>query len=400
MNGKAELPLLIDRRPVLGETKKWLDQVAGIAPVIEKLRDEGELERTTSRPVYEALRGAGIHRMAVSREFGGAQLELATATAVISELARLDPSVAWQMGVQAAISRLSDYLPEPVARRIFQEQQDLAIGSVNPTGRAEAVEGGYRLDGTWAFASGSAYADWFVCAAVVFADGAPRQTEFGPEIRMMFVPRTSVRLRDTWHTLGLRATNSRHYDVEDQFVTADHTVAMADMVLPPAPRPSRAYAISYYDFGLFGSASTVLGIAQGALEAFKELALAKTPTAGTGTLATSHVTQEKLGRAEILTRSAALLLGDAAWHASEHGADGGDSLSATLRLSAATIAENSAAAVDILFTLAGSSSLYTDSLLERYFRDVHTAVKHITLSPTNIEMTGQYLLGNGLKFRR
>ncbi|WP_329413362.1 hypothetical protein OG563_12425 [Nocardia vinacea] len=62
--------------------------------------------------------------------------------------------------------------------------------------------------------------------------------------------------------------------------------------------------------------------------------------------------------------------------------------------------EQAVAAVDIAHAMAGTSSLYTSSRLERAFRDVHAAVKHMTLSPTNFEMVGQYLLGGPLKMRR
>jgi alkylation response protein AidB-like acyl-CoA dehydrogenase len=393
-------PALIDRTPVSAETAEWLGRVEQIAPVIDKFREEGERQRFAPLPVFEALRDTGMHRMLVSREFGGSQVSLQTGSAVLQALAAIDPAAAWQMGVQGAIGRISDYLPDHAAREIFGGQDGLVVGSVNPTGKAEAVAGGYLLSGRWGFASGSAHAGWLVCAAVVTEGGVPRTTENGPELRMLFIPKSEAAMLDTWHTLGLRGTGSEDYEVDGVFVPQDRTVSQAAMQLPPADRPSLGYAIGYYDFGLFGSSSTVLGAAAGALDAFKALALAKTPAAGTSTLAASHTVQEQLARAEVLVRSSRLLLADAAWHAGEFGRDGGDALSATVRLAAATVAENACTAVGILFRLAGTSSLYAESMIERYFRDVHSATKHITLSHSNIEMSGQYLLGGGLKTRR
>ncbi|RBQ16795.1 acyl-CoA dehydrogenase [Spongiactinospora rosea] len=400
MKEPSHHPALIDEVPLSGEADQWLQKVAEIAPVIEEHRDESERRRHSVQPVFDALRDAGIHRMLVSRDFGGSQVTLDTGSRVLQALAAIDPSVAWQMGVQGAIGRLSDYLPEATAHKLFAESSGLVVGSVNPTGRAEAVPGGYRLSGTWAFASGSAHADWLVCAAVVTDGGKPRMTAAGPEIRHAFVPKSEVRMQDTWHSLGLRGTGSHHYEIGETFVAEDHTVEGAAMYLPPPERPARGYAISYYDFGLFGSASTVLGTAAGALTAFKDLSRSKVAAASTKTLDAGHVVQERVARAEILVRSARLMLADAAWHATEHGQKGGDPLSALVRLSAATVAENTTAAVDILFKLAGTSSVYAGNLLERHFRDIHSAAKHITLSHTNIEMVGQYLLGGELRMRR
>jgi hypothetical protein len=57
-------------------------------------------------------------------------------------------------------------------------------------------------------------------------------------------------------------------------------------------------------------------------------------------------------------------------------------------------------AVDLLFDAAGGSSVYSSSRLEHCFRDVHMVTHHIMVSPSNIEMVGQYLLGLGLEMRR
>jgi alkylation response protein AidB-like acyl-CoA dehydrogenase len=158
--------------------------------------------------------------------------------------------------------------------------------------------------------------------------------------------------------------------------------------------------VGYYDFGPFTSASTVLGVAQDALDAFKELAAKKTPQGASSPLAVSHTVQEKLARAEMQLHTAKLLLADAADQVNTYGASGGDRLTALVRLTAATVAENTVAAVDSLYSLAGSTSVYASSRLERCFRDIHSAVKHITLSSTHFEMAGQYLLGGALQMRR
>jgi alkylation response protein AidB-like acyl-CoA dehydrogenase len=400
MSNNADTATLMNQAGVSPQTREWLARVDSLAPLVEKNREQGERERTSPSPVFDALRDAGIPRMWVSRDFGGGQVSLETGSAVIQQLARLDASVAWQMGVQGAIGRLSDYLPEPTARKLFRDNSSLVVGGVNPTGRAVPVAGGFMLSGTWGFASGSAGADWLVCAAVVTEDGRPRMTPQGPETRMLFLPKAECRMLDTWHTLGLRGTGSNHYEVGEVFVADDFTVAGPLMLRPPADRPSRAYPIGYYDFGPFTSSSTALGIALGAVEAFKELAGGKTPAAASTSLSRSHTVQEKVARADALLRSARLLLSDAAWHASTYGESGGDALSAVIRLTAATVAENATTAVNTVYQLAGTTSIYTTSPLERYFRDLHSAVKHITLSHSHFEMVGQYLLGGDLQMRR
>lgn len=384
-----------------GETAEWLAKVEKARPVIEQYRDVAECERTTPQVVVDVLQELGLTRMWVSREFGGSGIGLHPGSAVLQELAGIDASIAWQVGVQGAIGRLSDYLPEAVAEELFRGSAGLIIGSVNPTGRAERIDGGYRLSGRWGFASGYAHADWLVCAAVVTEDGAPRRTAAGPDIRMLFVPRSATSPVDTWHTLGLRATGSVHYEIPDGVLVPDgYTVDGARLLCPPPERPTRGYPIAYHDFGPFTSASTALGVARAAMREFRELAGAKTPAGGTSSLARSHTAQGQLARAEIKVHSAGVLLAHSARQVEKHGSTGGHELSALVRLTAATVAEQSVAAVDAVYALAGSSSLYTESRLDRSFRDVHSATKHITLSPSHFETVGQFLLGGELLMRR
>jgi indole-3-acetate monooxygenase len=401
MSVKPDIPELMNFCPMSPDTAEWLARVDEMGPVIVGNKDRGERERASPDVVFRVLQDAGVPRMWVSREFGGSQVSLETGSAVIQALARLDASVAWQMGVQGAIGRLADYLPEPTARKLFLDHEGLVVGSVNPTGLAEVTSDGFVLSGTWPFASGYAHADWLVCAAVVNESGRPRTGADGkPETRMLFVPKDECTVLDTWHTIGLRGTGSNHYRVSGALVSEDFTVPGSALLNPPPCRPSRGYAIGYYDFGPFTSASTVLGIARGAVDAARELARSKTPAAATSTLAGSHTVQEKVADAEALVRSARLILADAAWHATKYGETGGDALSAVVRLAAATVARSGVSAVDTAFQIAGTSAIYASSPLERYFRDVHTAAKHITLSHSHFEMVGQYLLGGELQMRR
>ncbi|KJE21458.1 acyl-CoA dehydrogenase [Frankia torreyi] len=427
------------------ETTEWLSRVEKVTPVLVRHREQAERERVTPPAVIAALRDQNIHRMWVSPSFGGGGVSVRTGSAVLQALARVDASVAWQMGVQGVISRMSDYLPEQVACQLFQDSDGLVVGGINPSGQAEPVPGGYRLRGRWSFASGSTHADWLVCASLVTevdpaaeeglvlapdsagggpagggpsggspsggspaAGGPPGGDPAGGDpataatarTRMLFVPADAVRFDDDWFTTGLRGTGSVSFTVDDQFVPEEFTVDGGLLRRPPAARPSRGYPIAYYDFGPFTTASTILGIAQDALSAFPGIAVGTVPARGTQTLGSSHTVQAGLARAAALVRSAELLLEDAANHASLRCLIGGEELSALIRLAAATVGENTVKAVDSLHSMAGTRALGSGGRLDRCLRDVHSAAAHITLSPMNFEMVGAYLLGGSLLMRR
>ncbi|MDA2807641.1 acyl-CoA dehydrogenase family protein [Nocardiopsis suaedae] len=380
------------------DRKEWRDRVRALAPLLQENRDAAESDRATPEETFRALAESGLTRLWVSTAFGGSAASIPAGSTAIRELARIDASIAWQIGVQGAIGRLSDYLPVPTARKLFLDSDGFVVGAVNPAGRAEKADGGYILSGTWGFASGSAHADWIVCAAFVTEDGDRRTVGGAPEVRMLFIPKEQAHFSDTWHTLGLRGTGSNDFSVDGVFVPDDFTVAGADLNRPPAP--TRAYPIGYYDFGPFTSASTALGIGRDALDTLRSVVAGKIPAAGSRGLADSPVLQERLARLEMRLHAAGVVLDDAARCAEESGETGGDRLSALIRLSAVNAAEAAVETVNQAYVLAGTGSLYTSSRLERCLRDVHSATKHITLSPTHYETVGGFLLGGDLVMRR
>ena len=54
---------------------------------------------------------------------------------------------------------------------------------------------------------------------------------------------------------------------------------------------------------------------------------------------------------------------------------------------------SAAEAVDIVYKLMGSSSIFEQHPIERCFRDVHAATQHMAVSWKRLEVAGRVLLG-------
>lgn len=65
------------------EIMDWVGRVTALAPLIEQYRDQADQQRVTSAEVMDQLRAAGLHRMMISKEFGGGQVSLSTGIAVV-----------------------------------------------------------------------------------------------------------------------------------------------------------------------------------------------------------------------------------------------------------------------------------------------------------------------------
>jgi indole-3-acetate monooxygenase len=384
------------------KTSEWVERARALAPIVAKWRDAGEQERHMPRPLFEALRDTGVFRMSVPKAVGGAEVDEETSMQVIEELARQDGSVGWNVMIASGAAIVASYLPAAALREVYRGGPSTVIaGAVPPQGAAIPVPGGFRLTGRWTFASGCHQADWMLGTSVVMAHGTPRLRPDGrPDIRTFILPVGDCEILDTWHTAGLRGTGSHDWQVADVFVPEERSFPVL------RDGPSEPGSLSTRDFVAHGGArvaAVALGIARDAIDAFKALAMTKTPILATSTLATQHTTHERVGRAEALLRSGRAFLYETARelpHSPTWSEALSDDLRASIRLASTHAAQSAAEAVDLMFNAAGTTAIYASNRLERCFRDVHVATQHVTVAPSNIEMVGQYFLGLGLQARR
>ncbi|MGH8066317.1 MAG: acyl-CoA dehydrogenase family protein [Candidatus Entotheonellia bacterium] len=126
-----------------------------LAPQIRAARDELEETRQVPPSLAHALADAGLLQLHLPRSMGGLELPPLTAFRAIEELSKIDGSVGWCAMIATAGSLVAGWLRADVGRAICGPPPDLRLaGSLRPQGHAYPVEGGYRVQGHWDFASG------------------------------------------------------------------------------------------------------------------------------------------------------------------------------------------------------------------------------------------------------
>ncbi len=365
-----------------------------LAPRIRALRGDIERERSLPAPLVKEMAEAGFFSLGIARGFGGLQLDAVDILRVVEELSRADGSVGWCAMVAANASRISGYLDERVARAIFDGGRTIVAGSLNPSGKAVAAPGGFRVTGTWTFGSFIHHSAWTVGNCIVHDGDAPRHNPDGaPEIRLMVFPTSAVDILDTWHVAGMRGTGSHDFRVADLFVPRDHSF---DALTAKPVQPGTLYAAPLMTLLAVSIAGTSIGIARAAIDAFIDLAAAKTPRGAAVRLRDKPTAQADIGRAEALLCSARAFLFDATrdiWRTVTAGNAATLPQRAAARLAASHAAFASAQAVDLLFNAAGGTALYAHNPIERCFRDVHATTQHVATNATNFENGGRVLLG-------
>ena len=372
------------------------DLVRPVADDIRRMAPQAEAERRLPKDLVDKLARAGLLSIYTPREFGGLDLPLPDALRVIEEVSRHDGSTGWTVTVNIANAVFTSVLSQSAAAQILGDGSPLISSAPAFRGRAVAVEGGYRITARWPFNSGAPNATSVGVAVPVFDDNTPRVGESGPEMIFAFLPPSVAQVIDTWHVTGLRATGTQDLNLEDVFVPVEMTGGFS---LPAGPRPIRECVLCNVPFftllGVSQAPPVCLGIARRAIEEFKQLALTKESDLGPRLIERVQA-QDGIARAEALVQSARTYFFEQVqmtWDAANQARSMSVEERAAVRLACLTAAENSVAAVDILYRLGGSSTIFQTSPIERCWRDVHTAAQHMQVQATCWQSAGRVLLG-------
>jgi alkylation response protein AidB-like acyl-CoA dehydrogenase len=363
-----------------------------IGAVLQEAAEEGERERRLPAAAVTALADAGFFRLCRPRYLGGFEADPPTVVASIEELARHDGSAAWCAVNSGIAGTLHSLLPHEGARETGGD--DVVVNGIfAPSGRAIERDGGYLVTGRWSFVSNCHQCTWLAPASIVFHGDEMSMTPEGPEIVTTFLQAGDWQIIDTWDTVGLRATGSHDIEVVDVFVPTHRTF--------PVPLPDAVSDGALFRFplvGLFsiGIAACALGIAQAAIDDVVDLAGTKTPFGLAGPMASRTTTQLAVCEAMALVRAARALVHEETtvlWHQVSAGTLVTAEQRAALRLAATHATAASANAVDLVYTAAGSTSVFASSPLQQRLRDVHAITQHFFVAPPTYETIGKVLLG-------
>jgi alkylation response protein AidB-like acyl-CoA dehydrogenase len=359
-----------------------MERIDAILPLIAESGAQNDLDGRLTPEVEQALAATGVYGMTVPVELGGYEFSPTQVIRAVEKLARADASTAWvTMALQMETGSTAAYLEPETARTLYAAGFPLHAGQGTKPGIAKPVEGGYRLSGSWSFASGMPHASRLQTAAIVRETG---------ESLMITVPVSESTPIDNWDVMGLKATGSIDYDLDDVFIPAEHVWPAATM----EPRTGGSlYRIGIVNLSGLGHAGWALGVARRMLD--EMAALAQQKTGSRGATVDSAQFYAEFAQAEAKARSARAWLLEV-WAGNEATLDAGLPLTTeqeTLIRLALTNATWMAHEVTMtVYKWAGTAALRSGTL-QRYFRDMHAGTQHVTSGPGVLQGCGQMLAG-------
>ncbi|MBQ1080600.1 acyl-CoA dehydrogenase family protein [Nocardiopsis sp. B62] len=260
------------------------EMVARAAAMGPSLIDaQAETERRThySAQTHRAFSEAGFYRILVPRRFGGFQMAPRTFLEVSRTLARACPSTGWMycLGATHALA-VASLFGERSQSELFSGGDFICPATIIPGGEARrGTDGGWEIEGTWRYCSGSPYATHFMGHALVHGEGgAP------PEPMLFVLPRDQWELLDDWgEQLGLRGSGSHGITTLPGARVPEHWTLkghLSDLTMAEGT-PGRELHGPHYSGGPLSFmnleiAALAVGMAQGALDAYGEAMVSRT----------------------------------------------------------------------------------------------------------------------------
>jgi alkylation response protein AidB-like acyl-CoA dehydrogenase len=345
---------------------------------------------------FSDLKEAGYLTMTVPRELGGRGLTLAQSCREQRRLAYHAPATAlginmhiYWVGLAADLWRQGDkslewLLKEAMAGEVFNaghSERGNDIPVMLSTSKAERVEGGFRVSGHKMFGSLSPVFTRYG------AHGMWADAEGGPKIVHFFMPRDSkgYKIKETWDTMGMRATRSDDVLLEGVFVP-DRYVAR---IVPAGG--ADAFVLGVFAWALLGFANVYYGIAQRAIDLALPGLKGKTALAVTRSMAyhpeIQHAVADMILAFDPIGPHIEQVAED--WsNAVDHGATWPSKI-----VSAKHHAVEAAwKIVDLAMEVSGGSGMFRANELERLFRDARCGRFH----PANTFLTHEIVAKTAL----
>jgi indole-3-acetate monooxygenase len=378
------------------ESNPTLEAARALLPQIRAASAELEEGRRLPMHIVQAMKDAGIFRMAMPRAWGGPELDPLAQLRVIEALAYADGSVGWCAMINIDGGYFGAFIDQDMAREMYRDLDAPTGASIVFSGRAVPAEGGYRVSGKWPFVSGCQHCKWIICTCTIYDGEAPRTRSSGAqERRLCFLPAAEGEVLDTWYTTGLRGSGSHDFTVKDVFVPEERTC-------PFPPEPRRAGALYAFPL-LFGYKlpGVVLGIARNAVDTFADVARRKQVTmamlAGRSRmLAEEGYAQSAIGRADAMVGSARSYVFERMeeiWKTLVAGHQPSLEQRARYRLAVIHAHATCLEAVELLYKVYGGSAVYASAPFDRCLRDILTINQHTMNSLKIYETAGRILLG-------
>jgi alkylation response protein AidB-like acyl-CoA dehydrogenase len=366
-------------------------KVRDLLPMIAENALVAEKQRKPVDAVIDKLKQTGVFRSYVPKRFGGFEIDTDTFIDIGMAISEACTSTGWVTTFYMEHNWMLAQFPRPTQDEIFGTQPYvLAPASISPSGKAQRVDGGYRVSGRWGWGTGVMHADW------VFLNGMVEGESLEP--RLFIVPRDQIEVDDTWYCAGMEGTGSNDIIADNVLVPEARSESLISMSLGRGSGASSAcYRHPMLPLLSIAAATPALGAARKALTLFTHRLGGRVLFGTLTKQAERPGAQILLGNCAVQVRAAEVLLRDVGRELSRWG-DAEEicpvEVRARMRLQVAQVVQSCRDVVQNLMKASGAGAHMRSHDMQRILRDINTLSCHTVFdAEVGAENYGRVLLG-------
>jgi resorcinol 4-hydroxylase (FADH2) len=385
MQMQAKRPISDSKAATRPQFAEILDRVRELRPQIESRALAAEKAKRIPAETMGALRDAGVFRLMQPARFGGYEYGPAELAQIGFELGRACGSTGWCGTLAVCFGWMTAFYPLEAQQEVWGNPDNLLAVSYVPTPKVEVVDGGFKISGSWPWASGVDSATWLILAAMLPGKDGP------PSLAWCLVPVRDVIVdHDSWNVSGLEGTGSKTVAINDPVFVPNHRVLPLGRIfsgkVPGLEVPGNDQArFGFPTFGPTALVAPIVGMAQGALDAFTDTARGARRMARPGVfeqVAESTLIQSLVGQAAARIDAARTLMLTSLQEGQEVVRAGGTleiEQRVRIRRNHGFAARTSSEVVNDIFTKSGATAADEKNRIQRFWRDANTAALHSSI---------------------
>lgn len=342
------------------------------APIAEQQKD---ITPAMLDMIYEQ----GWFRILVPKVYGGLQMSLPEVVQLEEAISMTDGSLGWVLTLCAGAGWFGGFLSPDFAKDIFANPKVCLAGSGAATGTAEIVAGGYKVNGKWMHASGAPHATVFTANCLITENGIPVKDEEGNDTILSFTfLKDEVNIIPQWKAMGMVATASYPYEVKDVVVSKNRSFKI-DVNLLRIDEP--LYRYPFLQLAEVTLAANISGMALHFIDLCELLFESKKKKGGAFLASDERVFTALLRAGENMKEARTNMYHglQSSWNYGIENTVINPALLQTVSVTSRSLAKAARQAVNELYPYCGLTGAYTDTELNRVWRDFNTAAQHALL---------------------
>ncbi|MGV0923691.1 acyl-CoA dehydrogenase family protein [Empedobacter tilapiae] len=191
---------------------------------INSIREQLLNIETFNSEVLQFIENKNWLNIWVPKQYNGLGLEFSEGLKTLQSIAKIDGSLGWFVTLCSGANYFSRNLKPNIASNLFSSQKTCFGGSGMLGGTAEKIGEDYIINGLWHYATGTPYLTHFTLNAKIIENGKEVLDKNGdPKFLSFILDKSQVKLIPTWKSMGMIATSSHSFEVNNQKVNQDYS---------------------------------------------------------------------------------------------------------------------------------------------------------------------------------